>query len=272
MEFAVRFGLTHPVLAFRVAIGRITEEQAFARMLEGQLRGLVRRYAAAGSTVASLLRASPAELQQELGRLLGRPWIRPPMALNPWHALLYLATRQLRPSVVVETGVWYGWSSAAILQAIHENGTGRLVSIDLPPAAHRTEVQAGAEVRIGLHSPSDSVGSSVPERLRDRWQLCLGDSLELLPRLLETDRPISMFVHDSLHTYEHMTREYNLGFEALQEGGLLVSDDIGLNTAWAEFCTGHGLAPVRFSKAEYGSGMFGFAQKTGPAPPGQGKG
>ena len=46
--------------------------------------------------------------------------------------LLYLLVRSLRPERIVETGVWYGWSSRAILTALHANARGQLTSIDLP--------------------------------------------------------------------------------------------------------------------------------------------
>ena len=47
--------------------------------------------------------------------------------------LCYVLARIRRPSVVLETGVCYGVTSAFLLKAIQVNGWGVLHSIDLPP-------------------------------------------------------------------------------------------------------------------------------------------
>lgn len=46
--------------------------------------------------------------------------------------LLFDAVRLLGARSVVETGVAYGWSSLAILEAMSSNGGGRLFSVDMP--------------------------------------------------------------------------------------------------------------------------------------------
>ncbi len=33
-----------------------------------------------------------------------------------------------------------------------------------------------------------------------------------------------------------MMAEFSLGYDALEPGGLLISDDIGYNSAWQDFC------------------------------------
>ena len=48
--------------------------------------------------------------------------------------VLYAAVRARKPSVVVETGVAAGLSSACILAGLQRNGMGELYSIDLPNA------------------------------------------------------------------------------------------------------------------------------------------
>jgi hypothetical protein len=52
--------------------------------------------------------------------------------------VLYVATRALKPSNIVETGVAAGLSSACILAALEKNGQGRLYSIDLPNVPSRS--------------------------------------------------------------------------------------------------------------------------------------
>ena len=52
------------------------------------------------------------------------------------------------------------------------------------------------------------VGWLVPENLQKRWILRLGYAREVLPQLKKEMDSIDIFLHDSLHTYEHMTFEY----------------------------------------------------------------
>src|SRR5579863_2869461 len=80
--------------------------------------------------------------------------------------LCYASCRALRPAVAVETGVAHGVTSAYILRAMRDNGVGKLYSIDLPPLA------PGAE---------NTVGAFIPQSLRNRWELRMGDARKLLP-------------------------------------------------------------------------------------------
>src|SRR5215469_15928585 len=64
----------------------------------------------------------------------------------------------------------------------------------------------------------------VPEYLRSRWKLMVGDARDLLPKLLADVASIDVFVHDSLHTYNHMLWEYRSVYPHLRQGGLLVSE------------------------------------------------
>src|SRR5436190_17043076 len=45
--------------------------------------------------------------------------------------LTYLFVRSLRPDVVLEIAPYYGWSTTWLLQALRDNGAGRLHSYDL---------------------------------------------------------------------------------------------------------------------------------------------
>ena len=75
----------------------------------------------------------------------------------------------------------------------------------------------------------------VPPTLRDRWHFVLGRSQDELPPLLERVGEIDVFLHDSEHSYECMSFEFRTAWEALREGGVLVADDVNVNTAWEEF-------------------------------------
>jgi hypothetical protein len=63
----------------------------------------------------------------------------------------------------------------------------------------------------------------------------VGDARDLLPKLLVDVASLDVFIHDSLHTYEHMLWEYRSAYPHLREGGLLVSDDAMWNSAFPEF-------------------------------------
>jgi len=133
--------------------------------------------------------------------------------------LCYLACRQLRPRMVVETGVAYGVTSAYILQALADNGYGELHSIDLPPLRHDADRY---------------IGYLIPFHLRHRWKLRMGSARDVLPRVLSEAGSVDVFVHDSLHTYRNMKWEFGRALAALRRGGLLISDDIEVNRAFEE--------------------------------------
>ena len=126
-------------------------------------------------------------------------------------ATTYAVIKLLKPEVVVETGVGAGVSSWTILKAMDENGSGRLISIDLPTP--NTELLP-------------EVGYLVPRDLRDRWDLRTGPSQKLLPQTLKELGKIDIFQHDSRHSYSNQLREYQTAWPFINDGGLLVSDDV----------------------------------------------
>lgn len=136
--------------------------------------------------------------------------------------LQYIAIRAFRPAVVVETGVANGVSSAYILLALRKNQHGTLHSVGLEDPAF---LPAGKPL-----------GWMVPESFKSQWDLLIGDSRSLLPSLLAKLGSIDVFIHDSLHTYDHMLWEYRTAFPYLRPGGLLFSDDATWNSAFPEFC------------------------------------
>jgi hypothetical protein len=147
---------------------------------------------------------------------------------------LYVVARALKPRVIVETGVASGLSSAHLLRALAENGRGELYSIDLP------NVQQGSVLPQGR-----DCGWIVPQSLRARWHLQLGDARTLLPEVLGRFERIDVFLHDSDHSYEHMTFEFEQALPRLAPRGLLLSDDVQLHGAWDDFCARHGLRASR---------------------------
>jgi predicted O-methyltransferase YrrM len=158
----------------------------------------------------------------------------------------YAITRGLRPTLSVETGVCYGVTSAYLLQAMQQNGSGHLHSIDLPPLAKCAD---------------QYVGSLIPHPLRGRWTLHRGNAQRLLPPLLAQLGSIDFFLHDSLHTYEHMQFEFAAAWAALPSGGLLMSDDVEGNTAFLEHAARPDVLASVVMKFSEGDALFGIAVK-----------
>jgi cephalosporin hydroxylase len=163
--------------------------------------------------------------------------------VSPKWAVLYILLRMLKPKLVVETGVAGGVSTSYILQALADNDCGTLHSIDLPDQLHIGQDGKCHGCHGGSKPPGQPAGWLVPPVLKKRWQLTLGDTHEVLPRILGSLRQIDLFLHDSEHTYETMTFEYECVWNFIQPGGYLVSDDIDCNSAFTDFVQRQGLEP-----------------------------
>jgi predicted O-methyltransferase YrrM len=137
---------------------------------------------------------------------------------------LYLVVRAAKPEVVMETGVASGLSSLFILKALKENGSGKLYSIDLP----------GSQCEQSVYELKDEdVGFMVPKGLKKNWSLNLGKSEDIMPKLLDKEIDgLNIFIHDSLHTYDHMMWEYIMAWKHLKDGGLLLSHDTNTSDAF----------------------------------------
>jgi predicted O-methyltransferase YrrM len=140
--------------------------------------------------------------------------------------LLYTAARVLAPAIAVETGPFNGASTAFILAALERNARGRLVSFDLDEAVDA----------LGVPLPSGRKPTwLVPEDLRPRLELVLGDARSTLAPHLRSIGSIEFFFHDSLHTFAHMWFEYRVAWRHLRGGGLLVTDDARWTPAFRLF-------------------------------------
>jgi hypothetical protein len=158
----------------------------------------------------------------------------------------YAVCRATKPQTVVETGVAYGVTTFCILKALELNGSGELHSIDLPPfAALARKFQ----------------GIVVPPSLRARWRLYCGSSRRVLPRLLnQLPNGVDIFIHDSLHTHRNMFREYRAVWPTLK--GILISDDVGLNSAFTDFAGSVQPKACFHMKEEAKDSIFGVMLKT----------
>jgi hypothetical protein len=159
---------------------------------------------------------------------------------------IYVLCRVLSPNVVLETGVAYGVTSAFTLQAMAVNRKGALISIDLPPLGKDAD----------LH-----VGALIPQELKGRWKLHRGSAKRILPDLISSIKEVDIFVHDSLHTYRHMSFEFETAWPCVRPGGAVVADNVDLNDAFQDFT---GRVKPAFSsmvKEENTTDLFGIMMK-----------
>ena len=157
-----------------------------------------------------------------------------------FHAIsLYAITRLIRPKLVVETGVAHGKSSAFILLALRHNGWGELYSYDIPPSGDLADGSCT--------SLSDrETGWLVPDYLRDLWHFSQTDSvpglIDFVQRLRQ-GRHVDMFVHDSLHTYDHVNKELEIIDPALSPNAVVACDNIDMEggKAWSDWLKCRGI-------------------------------
>jgi predicted O-methyltransferase YrrM len=156
---------------------------------------------------------------------------------------LYALCRALKPEKVVETGPGTGISSSFILKALEANGSGEMWSIE-------AGVLAISPLKLNF-------GQFVPESLRGRWHLIMGESEKLLPNLLNDLKSVDFFFHDSDHSYENMSWEFEKAWPYVRKGGILAADDINFNNAFRDFCSKHQLTPAPYSRFS----RFGVVKK-----------
>lgn len=150
---------------------------------------------------------------------------------------LYFIVRCAKPEIMIETGVAHGVSSWTILNAIHRNGIGKLYSIDLP------------NLDLKSYNPQNIAQSSgwvVPDQLRAHWELQLGSSSELLPKLVARLPKIDVFFHDSDHSYENMMFEFKTVFPKMHPASLIISDDVHKNESFTDFVNEKQISGLQF--------------------------
>ena len=162
---------------------------------------------------------------------------------------LYGLVRLLRPEAVVETGVSSGISSAHFLLGLKENRRGRLYSVDLPIRQRDADLDA-SESPVSL-PPGHEPGWAVPVSLRGRWDLNLGPSQEVLPRVVRRAGAVQLFLHDSHHTPAHLTFELETIRPHLAPGAVVLADNtVWTGTAFDRFARSLGVPVVRRGRTD----------------------
>ena len=150
---------------------------------------------------------------------------------------LYGLVRLLRPDHIVETGVSSGVSTAHLLLGVRRNRHGTVHSIDFP-IPQRGERFSARDSVVAL-PPGRSSGWVIPPELRAGWDLRIGPSERVLPRLVAELPAIGLFLHDSQHTPRHLSFELDAVRPKLFPGAVVLAD----NTVWT------GAAFPRFARS-----------------------
>jgi hypothetical protein len=153
----------------------------------------------------------------------------------------------LRPAHCLETGVYYGGNTAFLLAALHRNGGGRLVSIDLPDSAISRDGETTSHSRHPLvgdsefYEPTMKPGFIIPAYLKDNWEFVEGDSLAEIPKRKET---FGFYLHDSDHSMDFLNAELAAALPRLSPSATVIVDDIDWSNAFFSFCVRHYLSPL----------------------------
>ncbi|MBP7173651.1 MAG: class I SAM-dependent methyltransferase [Cloacibacterium sp.] len=142
--------------------------------------------------------------------------------------LIYYLNEFVASKNAVETGVAYGWSSLAALLSL-KNRNGVLYSSDMPY----------------LGKDNDQyVGCVVYKNLKPLWKLFRFADKESLPKIFKIQNTFDFVHYDSDKSYNGRMWAYPILFEKLRKGGVLMSDDIGDNAAFMDYCQQHQLNPT----------------------------
>lgn len=149
--------------------------------------------------------------------------------------ILYALTRALQPDTVIEIGTAAGCSATHFLQAVADNPSGLVMSVD----------------------PGENVGIGIPVSLRDHWQYVKRHGESVLREPIPTTLGTEFILEDSLHTYEHTCAI--LLPALIHKPALLICHDVieypGVASAWAELIGNKGLT-FTVGDAPAGMGIY----------------
>jgi len=139
--------------------------------------------------------------------------------------LLYILAEYLQAERIIETGVAWGKSTRGLLSSLSKRD-GRLISTDIPRPDKWVET-----------------GIEVPDDLWKYWELIRQPDRKALPAAISKLGTLDLCYYDSDKSYAGRMFGYPLMWAALRKGGILVSDDIGDNKGFQDFCENKTLEP-----------------------------
>jgi len=158
--------------------------------------------------------------------------------------LLYNCVKLIKPKIVIETGVAYGWSSLAILKALSETTNGKLFSIDMPYPRKNND----KDVRI-----------VVPSYLKKNWHLVRKpDNPGILDVLNKIKKKIDLCHYDSDKSWWGRKYAYPILWNSLNSNGIFISDDIQDNLYFCEFVKNKSL---KFAVVKFKGKFIGLIRK-----------
>ncbi len=136
--------------------------------------------------------------------------------------LIYNICNHIKPKLIVETGVAFGWSSSVFLNYIYNQSIDtKLFSFDMPY----------------LLSKNDNyIGRVVCKKFKKKWRLIKGIDYLSIKQNLHLMRNIDLFHYDSDKSYEGMIKIFNIIYPLVKENGYMIVDDINDNLAFHKFC------------------------------------
>jgi len=156
-----------------------------------------------------------------LGRMNDHP--------DHFQGLLADLIRQEKPDVMIETGVESGYSSEHYLKAMDDNKRGILYSCDPAPSGFYTAYPI----------------------VHPRFVFIQKASYVALDEIFKKEGRCDFFVHDSDHSFDCQSFEYNWAWNHVRSGGIIASDDTKWSDtpgrpdlehgAWEKFLASHGL-------------------------------
>ncbi len=170
--------------------------------------------------------------------------------------ILYILVRIYKPSVCLETGVFYGGNTCFILNALRRNNHGQLISIDLPAnnitSNQRHHLVGDSEnIADGL-----DIGFLIHENLKIRWSLIRGDSHKEIPKI---DKQIDLYIHDSEHSFHFIREEMLLILPKISENAVIIADDLDWSNGFFSICVEKKLYPLIITD----NGKSGLRARTG---------
>lgn len=131
---------------------------------------------------------------------------------HTYYLYLNALVAMLKPKKVLELGTDIGRSAAFMMTALPENG--RLITVE-----------------IGTHERTDLI----PWKDDPRLIIIQGDDLDLsIYKGIDLEGVDLLFI-DAEHTYDHVSREWNLYRRFLNPGAVVALDDIHLNPGMERF-------------------------------------
>lgn len=143
-------------------------------------------------------------------------------------SVIYYINEFVKSKTAVETGVAYGWSSFAALASLAQR-SGTLYSSDMP--------------YLLQNQSEDFVGCVIPEKYKSHWELYRYADKESLPKIFGKVDSLDVVHYDSDKSYDGRMWAYKTLWLKLKKGSVFMSDDIGDNAAFKDFCEKNKLNP-----------------------------